>query len=131
MVERFLIVLLLIMIGAAAYAAFRQAHLHRLNRVAAAVGQPLLLYFGSDSCAACPVQARYLDELAQRWHGRLAIRKIDAGREPEKAAAYGVFTLPTTVIVDEMGVVQQVNYGLTSAHKLGRQVADLQVASSQ
>lgn len=131
MIERFLIVLLLALIGSAVYAVVRQTHVRRLNGNIVATGQPLLLYFGSDSCAACPVQARYLDELAQRWYGRLAIRKIDAGREPEKAAAYGVFTLPTTIIVDEMGVVQQVNYGLTSAHKLRRQVADLQAASSK
>jgi len=126
MIERFLIVLLLLMIGSGAYAAFRRAHLRRLNRRTAAAGQPTLLYFGSDKCAACPVQVRYLEELAQRWPGRLAIRKIDAEREPEKAAEYGVFTLPTTLVIDETGAVKQINYGLTSAHKLSRQVAGLQ-----
>jgi thiol-disulfide isomerase/thioredoxin len=131
MIERFLIVLLMVVIGMGAYAAFRQMHMRRLNRVTAAAGQPTLLYFGSDSCAACPVQVRYLDDLAQRWPGRLAIRKIDAEREPEKTAEYGVFTLPTTLILDEMGAVRQINYGLTSVHKLSQQVAGLQTASSK
>jgi len=130
MIERFLIVLLLALIGSGAYALFKRVHVRRLNRVTAGAGQPTLLYFGSDSCAACPVQVRYLDELAQRWPGRLAICHIDAGREPEKAAEFGVFTLPTTLIVDETGAVRQINYGLTSAHKLSQQVAGLQAATA-
>lgn len=131
MIERFLIVLLLIVIGMGAYAAFSQIHMRRLKQVTPASCQPTLLYFGSDSCAACPVQVRYLDELAQRWPGRVTIRKIDAEREPEKAAEYGVFTLPTTLIVDEMGVVKQINYGVASVHKLSQQVAGLQIAGSK
>lgn len=126
MIERFLIVLLLVIIGSGAYVAFKHVHIRRLNQLTAAAGQPTILFFGSDSCAACPVQVRYLDELAQRWPGRLAIRHIDAGREPEKAAEYRVFTLPTTLIIDETGAVKQINYGLTTAHKLRQQVAGLQ-----
>lgn len=130
MIERFLIVLLLTAIGLGAYALFRQIHMRRLSHITATSGQPTLLYFGSDNCAACPAQARYLDELAQRWRGRLAIRKIDAEREPEKAAEYRVFTLPTTLIIDETGAVRQINYGLTSARKLNQQVATLQTVTA-
>ena len=36
-----------------------------------------------------------------------------------------MFSLPTTVLVDGRGQVRHVNYGLTDAHKLGRQLAQL------
>jgi hypothetical protein len=50
---------------------------------------------------------------------------VDADVEPEKAARYSVFTLPTTILVDEAGVVRQINYGLTHTSRLSQQVAKL------
>ena len=50
---------------------------------------------------------------------------VDAERDPDTAAHYRVFTLPTTVLLDSRGQVRHVNYGLTDAHKLGRQLAQL------
>jgi thioredoxin-like negative regulator of GroEL len=71
------------------------------------------------------MQARYLEQLGQAWVGRLSIQKVDADTEPEEAARYGVFTLPTTILVDEAGVVRQINYGLTHTSRLSQQVANL------
>jgi thioredoxin 1 len=124
-VERLLIALLLVLLASGAYLAFKQAHVRRLGRLRAVTGQPTLLYFQSDQCAACPMQARYLEQLGQAWAGRLSIQKVDADTEPEEAARYGVFTLPTTILVDEAGVVRQINYGLTHTSRLSQQVAKL------
>jgi thiol-disulfide isomerase/thioredoxin len=122
MLERIALVLVLVAAGVAAYALLRQLHLRRMPTVAAA--GPTLLYFRSDSCAVCPAQGRYVDQLAAQW-ADLAIERIDAERDPDTAARYRVFSLPTTVLIDGRGQVRHVNYGLTDAHKLGRQLAQL------
>ena len=123
MIERLLLSLVVIGLGTAVYLLFRRIHLWQLNRQnARGTGQPQLLYFSSAGCAACPTQGRYLEQLAQVWNGRFTLRKIDADTEPETAVQYGVFTLPTTILVDGHGAVRQINYGLTNAHKLAKQL---------
>jgi len=124
MLERLALVLLLAAAGVAAYALLRQLHMRRMQPANAA-GRPMLLYFRSASCAVCPAQGRYVDQLAAQWAG-LTIERIDAERDPDTAARYRVFSLPTTVLIDGRGQVRHVNYGLTDAHKLGRQLAQLE-----
>lgn len=127
MIERILIVLALTALGSGAFVAFKQAHLRRLGQTASN-GRPTILYFRSDHCAPCVTQARYLEQLDQTWHGRVAIEKIDADKEPDTAARFNIFTLPTTLILDETGQVRQINYGLTDGRKLSMQVANMQVS---
>lgn len=122
MIERILIILLLALIGAGAYAAFKVYHMRRLGMVEGQ-SRPQLLYFRSDHCAPCETQAHYLEQLEQRWNGRVTIQKIDTDAEPEKAHQYGVFTLPTTILVDNVGKIRQINYGLTNAQKLSQQLS--------
>lgn len=122
-VERLLIVAGLIVLATAVYWLFKRVQMRRLSAVTARDARPQLLYFASDACAACPTQNRYVEQVAQQWHGRLAIHKIDAEQDREAASRYGVFTLPTTILVDTAGTVREINYGLTNAHKLNQQLA--------
>ena len=130
MLERLALVLVLAAAGVAAYALLRQLHMRRMQPAAVA-GRPTLLYFRSDTCAVCPTQGRYVDQLAAQWDSRLTIERIDAERDPDTAARYRVFSLPTTVLIDGRGQVRHVNYGLTDAHKLGRQLVQLEKESPQ
>lgn len=98
--------------------------MQRLGRVEGQM-QPMLLYFRSDQCAPCVTQARYLEQLEQSWNGRVTIQKIDTDAQPEKAHQYGVFTLPTTILVDNVGQIRQINYGLTNVQKLSQQLSTL------
>ena len=126
MIERLLITTLLIMLGTTAYATFKRRHVRVLGDMETAVSQtPTILYFASDGCAACPSQARYLEQLLVQWPDGLAIQKIDTEVEPETAVKYGVFTLPTTILIDQQGDVREINYGLTHTNKLTQQVASL------
>jgi thioredoxin-like negative regulator of GroEL len=127
MVERLFVVLLLSVVAVGVFQGARLAHLRRIRRSAGGNGRelPTLLYFHSDNCAACPTQGRMLDQLLTTWNGRLAIEYIDAERKPEEANRYAVFSLPTTILIDTTGQVRQVNYGLTNAAKLERQLATL------
>lgn len=123
MIERLLFTLLIIGTSLAIYGLARWLHLRRLRRdIPAQADSPTLLYFGSQTCAVCPAQARYLEQLAQSWNGRFHLQTIDADKEPDKAAQYNVFTLPTTILLDAQGVARSINYGLTHSHKLARQL---------
>ena len=126
MIERTVITFLLIAISLGGYAVFKWQHIRRLGRVDTAVtNAPTILYFHSDACAACPTQARFLEEVAQKGDGRLAIQPIDVQAEPEKASRHGVFTLPTTILIDAQGAVREINYGLTNTAKLQQQLTHL------
>lgn len=120
--ERVLIAGLLIAIGTGAYFLFKQAHVRRVRPEGERAGRPRLLYFRSDTCAPCLAQARFLEELPEPLRQRVEIEKIDVEREVETASRYGVFTLPTTLLLDDKGSVRHVNYGLADAGKLARQV---------
>lgn len=128
MLERIILIVFLTLIGSAAILALKQIQLFRLGRQAAS-GQPRLLYFRSDNCAPCITQAHYLEQVMESWNGRLTIEKIDTDAEPAKANQYGILTLPTTILVDTVGEVRQINYGLTSSRKLNNQVASMQMTS--
>jgi len=114
-------------VAVGAFQAFRLVHMRRMTHSAGGSGRdvPTLLYFHSDNCAVCPTQGRMLDQLVTKWSGRLAIERIDAEQEPETASRYGVFSLPTTILIDTTGQVKQVNYGLTHTAKLERQLSTL------
>ena len=83
---------------------------------------PTLLYFCSDYCAACPDQTNYLAELRERWNGRFRLQRINADQTPQKVNACGIFTLPTTILIDPHGAVKHINYGVTDAQKLQQQL---------
>lgn len=122
MFERLLLTLLIVALAWLAFQAFQRTHRQRIRVAAALPPQPALLYFRSDTCAPCHTQALFLEQVTEKFRGRILFEKIDADIETERARQYGVFTLPTTILVDGQGVVKQINYGLTDNHKLSRQL---------
>lgn len=123
MTERLLLTVVIAAALFAAYTLFQLWHKQRIGRLAGLItAEPTLLYFRGDSCAACPTQGRFVDQVAQQWGHRLQIKTIDAEKEPDIAAAYGIFSLPTTVVVDPHGDVKHINYGLTYPQKLAQQL---------
>ncbi len=125
MFERLLLTVGLILLGIAAYVVLRQMHLRRASRVAAAAGKPAILYFRSDTCAPCKAQGRFLEQLQAEFGDQILVEKVDADADQATAERYGVFTLPTTLIVDPQGTVRHANYGLADARKLAGQLRSL------
>ena len=125
MFERLLIALALGLLSTGAFTAFRFDHLRRASKQAPATGKPVLLYFRSDNCAPCVAQGIYIQQLQAEHGERILVRKVDAEREQAMTERYGVFTLPTTLIVDGAGRVQHANYGLTDAARLASQLLAL------
>ncbi len=130
MLERVLIALALALLGIGAFALFRLTHLRRASRVATAIGKPAVLYFRSDTCAPCVTQGRFLQQLQAEFGDQIVIEKVDADVEQTKAERYGVFTLPTTLIVDPAGTVRHANYGLADTRKLASQLRTLRLGAA-
>jgi thiol-disulfide isomerase/thioredoxin len=129
MLERLLLTLGLMLLGFGAFVVLRQAHLRRASQVAVAVGKPAILHFRSNTCAPCATQGRFLQQILAEFGDRILVEKVDADVEQAKAERYGVFTLPTTLIVDPQGTVRHVNYGLTDTRKLASQLRAVELVA--
>lgn len=125
MIERILITLALFLLGMIAYILLRNWQMYRAGQVTATSGRSGVIYFRSDYCAPCITQGRFLQELQEKFGERIEVEKINADLEKDTAARYGVFTLPTTLIVDKTGKVRYANYGLADIHKLSHQLMAL------
>ena len=87
-------------------------------------GRAELVQFSTPSCLACK-QAQapaVMHAQAQLGEERLRIIKVDAAQRPEIARAFGVLTVPSTVVLAPAGRVIAVNQGFAPAAKLVEQV---------
>ncbi|MDQ7850138.1 MAG: thioredoxin family protein [Armatimonadota bacterium] len=87
-------------------------------------GRPLVLAFTSPDCAACQAAQRpALAELAARLGDGVQIREVDVLADRETARAFGVFSVPTTAVLDAAGRVVALNIGFASADRLLEQLS--------
>jgi len=100
-------------------------------RAADLEGPLTLLYFYTPTCGPCRlIQAPILEALMAEWEGMVKVRPVDVMTDPEAAARYRVWTVPTTMWVDASGTVRVVNNGVVSAEALRRQWRQLQRGGS-
>ena len=87
-------------------------------------GRPTLVTFSTPSCAACHTAQAPAVEHVQEQLGpsKLRVVKVDTASQPEVARAFGVLTVPSSVILDPNGRVSAVNHGFAPSHKLLQQV---------
>jgi thiol-disulfide isomerase/thioredoxin len=87
-------------------------------------GRPTVVQFSTASCAAChTAQAPAVAHLEQQL-GSAAVRviNVDAAAQPAVARAFGVLTVPSTVVLDADGTVRAVNQGFASTARLLQQL---------
>ncbi|MCS6963245.1 co-chaperone YbbN [Thermoflexus sp.] len=90
-------------------------------------GPLTLLYFHTPTCGPCRlIQTPILEAMAAEWKEKVNVRPVDVTADPEAAARYRVWTVPTTMWVDASGIVRAVNNGVVSAEDLRRQWRQLQ-----
>jgi len=77
-------------------------------------GDKLIAYFYSPTCRACRTQEKYLPKIQESFDN---IFRINAAKEREIAAAFGVMGTPTTIII-EKGIIKEYFTGITPPNKI-------------
>jgi thiol-disulfide isomerase/thioredoxin len=87
-------------------------------------GRPMLVTFSTPSCAAChTAQAPAVEHVQQQLGpSKLRVFKVDSASQPDVARAFGVLTVPSSVVLDPNGRVSAVNHGFAPSQKLLKQV---------
>jgi thiol-disulfide isomerase/thioredoxin len=132
MIERALVTVVLLVAGFSAYRLFTRYHIWRaaVGAVADPIlsdlkpGVPAIVYFTTPTCAPCrtqqqPALTRLQTELGDN---NVQIVRIDATENPDAADRWGVFSAPTTFVLDSQRQVREVNHGVADTLKLKRQI---------
>lgn len=84
-----------------------------------------IVAFSTPSCAACHTAQLPALRAAEERLGAAAIRivRVDAASRPEVARAFGVMTVPSTVVLAASGTVVAANHGFASADRLATQAS--------
>ncbi len=126
MLERVVFSITLIVLGVLVYRLLLLSQRRAVTRATAhgnLAHRPELLVFSSPTCAPCKLQQiPIVDRLAVDWADRVGVRVIDVVEEPDLATRYGIFSLPTTVVIDASGRVEAINQGVASEQKLRKQI---------
>jgi thioredoxin 1 len=88
-------------------------------------GVPTIVYFTTPNCAPCRYQQKpALAKLQEELGDGIQIIEVDAAEQPDDAKRWGVFTAPTTFILNAEGAPFTVNHGVADTRKLAQQVRD-------
>ena len=69
-------------------------------------GKTVLLDFYADWCGPCRMVSPLVDEIAEE-NPQYLVGKINVDEEPELAQTFGVFSIPTLVVMKDGAVVRQ------------------------
>lgn len=64
---------------------------------------PKLVDVGADKCIPCIKMAPILDQLREDFAGRMQVQFVDAWKNREEAASYGVQMIPTQIFYADNG----------------------------
>ncbi|TME96771.1 MAG: thioredoxin family protein [Chloroflexi bacterium] len=87
-------------------------------------GRRTLVAFSTPSCAACHTAQAPAIKAVEQQLGAAEIRviKVDASKQPEVARAFGVLTVPSTVVLEPAGRVVAINQGFAPSRRLIEQL---------
>jgi len=137
MLDRVLLAAVLVMLGVIGWIAFNRLSVRRAAHTVAknpdpllaglAEGVPVVLYFTTPTCAPCRTLQRPALNKLQTMLGtdKVQIVQVDATEQPDAADRWGVFSAPTTFILDKYHVPRQINRGVASFETLTQQLAQV------
>ncbi|MEZ4999997.1 MAG: thioredoxin domain-containing protein [Bacteroidales bacterium] len=67
---------------------------------------PCIVDFYADWCQPCKIASPILEELAREYQGKIYVYKINTEKERELAAAFGIRSIPTFMLVPMEGKPQ-------------------------
>lgn len=127
MFERIVIALAIVAIGLLAYQGLLLTQRRRVaqgSKRAGGAGQSALLVFTSPTCAPCKLQQMpIVNRVLVDWCDKIDFDMIDVTERPEVAAQYGVWSLPTTIVLNARREVIAINQGVVFEKKLREQLA--------
>ena len=125
MLERILVAIGLVIVGVVAYRVLLRIQQRQVSRRAQAGGgqsRAALLVFTSPTCAPCKLQQLpIVNRLLVDWGDRIDARVIDVTEQPEVAQQYGVWSLPTSIVLKADRSVVAINQGVAHEKKLREQ----------
>jgi len=84
-------------------------------------GIPVIVYFTTPMCIPCRTQQAPTLERLRNEVG-VQIVKVDATENPSAADRWGVFSAPTTFVIDGQGTTRAVNHGVADFNTLRMQL---------
>ena len=129
MFERIVLALVIVLAAVLAYQGLllmQRRRATRGSRQRAATGRSAVLAFTSPTCAPCKLQQLpIIDRILVDWHDKIEVEIIDVTEKPDIAAQYGVWSLPTTIVLDAQRNVVAINQGVAHEQKLRGQLASI------
>ncbi len=62
--------------------------------------KPVLVDFFADWCGPCKMIAPFLDELADKYQGKVKVAKLNVDQHNQAPAKYGVRGIPTLILFE-------------------------------
>jgi len=125
MLERIVVSMILVGAGIVAYQLVLLAQRRwalAASKREARTDRSALLVFTSPTCAPCKLQQiPIVERLMVDWRDKIDVDVVDVSERPEAASQYGVWSLPTTIVLDAQRNVIAINQGVASEHKLREQ----------
>jgi thiol-disulfide isomerase/thioredoxin len=125
MLDRIVVAMVLMIAGIVAYRMLLLAQRRLASRQAQSsggAGRAALLVFTSPTCAPCKLQQLpIINRLIVEWSDKIDARVIDVTEQPDVAQQYGVWSLPTTIVLKADRNVVAINQGVANEKKLREQ----------